>query len=72
MVSLRRFSLSFPSYNDSRRNRLHLRPPLAGREAQDVTLERRRLDLKTFLIVALVFAFPFLFVIAGVALFRGH
>jgi hypothetical protein len=32
----------------------------------------RKIDLKTFLIVAGVFGFPFLFVIAGVALFRGH
>lgn len=30
----------------------------------------RKIDLKTFLIVALVFGFPFLFVIAGVVLFR--
>jgi len=37
-----------------------------------ITFALRRIDLKTFLIVALVFGFPFLFVIAGVALFRGH
>ena len=37
-----------------------------------ITFALRKIDLKTFLIVALVFGFPFLFVIAGVALFRGH
>jgi hypothetical protein len=37
-----------------------------------ITFALRKIDLKTFLIVALVFGSPFLFVIAGVALFRGH
>jgi len=39
-----------------------------------ITIALRKIDLKTFLIVALVFGFPFLFfVIAGVVgLFRGY
>ena len=39
-----------------------------------ITFALRKIDLKTFLIVALVFGFPFLpFVFAGVVgLFRGH
>jgi hypothetical protein len=37
-----------------------------------ITFALGKIDLKTFLIVALVFGFPFLFVIAGVALFRGY
>jgi hypothetical protein len=39
-----------------------------------ITFALRKIDLKTFLIVALVFGFPFLFfVIAGVVgLFRGY
>ena len=37
-----------------------------------ITFALRKIDLKTFLIVALVFGVPFLFVIAGVALFRGY